>query len=100
MLRFPCLFVLCLVSAVGAVTEESHLSVELMTKFQHWMTFHGKDYDSHDERSERLRVWIENDGKKRDNEEIRALCRAGWHGEKASACHPPCVMLAPCTTGA
>ena len=63
MLRLPALLLLCVVSAMGTMAEESHLSAELMAKFQHWMTFHGKDYDSHDQRIERLRVWMDNDGK-------------------------------------
>lgn len=41
--------------------ENLELSVELMAKFRSWQEYHGKEYDDHEERMKRLKVWIEND---------------------------------------
>lgn len=61
------LWALCVAAAAAgphAAEEEAlHLSAELTTRFQHWMTYHGKEYDSHDEKMARLQVWRANDGK-------------------------------------
>lgn len=55
---------LSLLSALLSWTTalESELSTEILTKFHHWVTFHGKFYDSHEEKLRRLQVWLENDG--------------------------------------
>jgi hypothetical protein len=39
------------------------LSHELLSAFKKWMVFHGKEYDSHEEKLKRLQIWIDNDGK-------------------------------------
>jgi hypothetical protein len=67
MLRVACLFIISLAYSVSSAvfaSEEQPLSVELMTKFQHWTQFHQKEYESHEQKMERLRIWLENDGKK------------------------------------
>ncbi|GKY99460.1 hypothetical protein MPSEU_000900500 [Mayamaea pseudoterrestris] len=62
MLRIRCFIALfCLVALVDGANEEAQYSVDLMAKFQLWRTFHGKEYNSHDERVGRLRVYAEND---------------------------------------
>lgn len=52
----------CLTAASVAGTSVSldHLSVELMAKFKSWSDYHGKQYDSHDEKMSRLQIWLEN----------------------------------------
>lgn len=64
MLRLACLFLLSLTATVMADNnnDEQPLSFELMAKFQHWTLFHQKEYDSHEQKMERLRIWLENDG--------------------------------------
>jgi hypothetical protein len=42
--------------------EAGGLSVELMSAFKGWTEAHGKLYENHDEKMERLQVWIDNDG--------------------------------------
>jgi len=49
-------------SAFAVSVEEGNLSIELMTKFKNWVDFHGKAYDSHDEKMKRLQIWLDNDG--------------------------------------
>lgn len=41
---------------------EGGLTLELMQKFQKWTAFHGRQYDSHEEKMKRLQIWIDNDG--------------------------------------
>lgn len=49
-----------------AIKEMEHLelSVELMSKFRSWVEYHDKTYDSHDEKMKRLKIWVQNDGKR------------------------------------
>lgn len=41
--------------------ENLELSVELLSKFHSWADYHGKSYDTHEEKMERLAIWVEND---------------------------------------
>jgi hypothetical protein len=63
MWRIPSITLLFL-TASGAtrVESEASLSVELMSKFKGWVDFHQKMYDSHDNKMERLNIWLNNDG--------------------------------------
>lgn len=49
--------------ATAAVNvEDGGLSIEQMVQFQNWAEFHGKSYDSHEEKMTRLQIWLNNDG--------------------------------------
>jgi C1A family cysteine protease len=62
MWRIPSITLLFL-TASGAtrVESEASLSVELMSKFKGWVDFHQKMYDSHENKMERLNIWLNND---------------------------------------
>jgi C1A family cysteine protease len=60
MLRFGVLLVTLFGSAVATSVQDG-LSVELMAKFKSWVDFHGKNYESHDEKMQRLQIWLDND---------------------------------------
>lgn len=47
--------------AVAAKVEDGNLSVELMAKFKSWTEYHGKKYDSHDEKMKGFQTWLDND---------------------------------------
>jgi cathepsin L len=47
-------------SSTNAANVEEGLSVELMSKFKHWTDYHHKTYDSHDEKMQRLSIWLDN----------------------------------------
>jgi hypothetical protein len=50
-------------SAVNvAEGSEGGLTVELMSKWKLWTDAHGKTYDSHEHKMERLQVWSDNEG--------------------------------------
>jgi len=55
--------VLLLLAAVASAAEKP-LSVELMSAFHKWVDFHGKQYNSHEEKMTRLQIWADNDGKR------------------------------------
>jgi len=38
------------------------LTVELMSKFEQWVDTHGKSYDSHEEKQNRMQIFANNDG--------------------------------------
>ena len=42
--------------------ENLGLSVELMAKFHSWAEYHDKTYESHEDKMERLKIWVQNDG--------------------------------------
>jgi hypothetical protein len=42
--------------------DKLEASVELMSKFHSWTAEHEKSYDSRDEKTKRLKIWVENDG--------------------------------------
>jgi hypothetical protein len=46
------------------VTEglEGGLTYQLMTAFKKWSTLNGKVYKSHDEKMQRLQIWVDNNG--------------------------------------
>jgi len=52
--------VLLLLAAVASAAEKP-LSVELMSAFHKWVDFHGKQYNSHEEKMTRLQIWADND---------------------------------------
>lgn len=41
---------------------EGGLTVELMSKWKLWTDAHGKTYETHDKKMERLQVWLDNNG--------------------------------------
>jgi C1A family cysteine protease len=47
--------------ATAVNVEQEPLSVELMTRFKKWEDYHGKQYDSHNEKMKRLQIWVDND---------------------------------------
>ena len=49
-------------AAAAAAEQGEVVSVELMAAFRSWSDDHGKDYDSHEEKMKRLRIWLNNDG--------------------------------------
>lgn len=61
MLSFLSLVTIPLLSLAIVVAEENVLSAH-EARFFLWTGEHGKKYDSDDERSHRLKVWVENDG--------------------------------------
>jgi hypothetical protein len=60
------LLVLAAISSASAlkVAEggEGGLTVELMGKWKLWTDAHGKTYESHEKKMERLQVWLDNNG--------------------------------------
>lgn len=44
------------------MAENLDLSVELLAKFHSWAGEHEKSYSSDEEKVQRLKVWMENDG--------------------------------------
>lgn len=62
MLRLSTLALLAVLSGAAAVSVDDGLSVELMAKFKSWSDYHGKSYESHDEKMKRLQIWLDNDG--------------------------------------
>ena len=44
------------------VRQEEAFSLETMSLFRAWSETHGKEYDSHAERIQRLNVWLDNHG--------------------------------------
>jgi hypothetical protein len=51
-----------LATAMAVNVHEETLSVDLMTKFKHWVDFHGKKYETHEEKMGRLQNWVDNNG--------------------------------------
>lgn len=54
---------LLFVSATAASAAEEKLSTGIMTAFKKWGDFHGKSYDSHEEKMNALQTWVENDAR-------------------------------------
>jgi hypothetical protein len=42
--------------------SEGGLTIELMSKWKLWTDSHGKKYDSHETKMERMQVWVDNNG--------------------------------------
>jgi len=53
----------CSAAAAGAAPYSGDvvLTVELMTKFEQWVGTHGKSYDSHEEKKNRMQIFANND---------------------------------------
>jgi hypothetical protein len=72
----------------NAVSVSSSVSVELMASFQNWADFHGKEYDSYEEKIQRLQIWLDNDGtyihpvhgmmNERTDMDVRTICLTVW----------------------
>jgi hypothetical protein len=62
------LLVLAAISSASALkvkeggSEAVGLTVELMGKWKLWTDAHGKTYESHEKKMERLQVWLDNNG--------------------------------------
>jgi hypothetical protein len=60
------LLVLAAISSTNALKvaegSEGGLTVELMGKWKLWTDAHGKTYESHEKKMERLQVWLDNNG--------------------------------------
>lgn len=52
---------LSILAVDAAVKVDENLSVELMARFKSWSDFHSKAYESHDEKRNRLQIWLDND---------------------------------------
>jgi hypothetical protein len=80
--------------------SEGGLTVELMSKWKLWTDAHGKKYESHEKKMERLQVWLDNNGTYlhayRSLVYIGAL-KCNWHNKKTALHSAERVSRGRCT---